>query len=192
MKGVGSTVAAVLLLSACTGGTRQVDVGPDGSIAIEGIEIPASFGAYSLSDVKEYEIESVGSGARYLPHDSVRATMPHVDLFVYPTDGLRLASHADNERRNLLQIRPRGVQDVQVGTMSHLPPPRGIHPIHVVPMRLRLNGADLRSIMYISRVGERNLKVRVSYPAAWGYDMDEVAHAQVRLLIGDIVRRSER
>lgn len=188
-----SALAGLLLLVGCLRGPTQLAISPDGSVTVEAIEIPADFGAFAIADVEEYEFDEAGTMVRYAPHDSVRNTLPILDLFVYPAGSGRLETHAEQARRELQSAagNVRGVHSVQVSTMERMPPARGVHPIFLTPARMNVAGNELRSLMYISRVGERYLKVRISYPAALGYGWDDTLHAQVRLLFADIVRRSE-
>jgi len=180
------------MLPALAGCAKPLEISPQGDVLVEGVRVPARFGAYTLDDVEEFDAQEYGSAVRYLPEDSVSATMPMLDLFVYPSDRSPLATHAEQQRREL-QIAGAFVRDahLQVDELSRTPPPRGVNPIYVVPLRIISSRGDMRSMMYLSRVGDRNLKVRATWPAA-AVGLEEVVGEQVRILIGDIVRREDR
>lgn len=166
---------------------------PDGYSRVEGgIVLPLEMGPYDLYHLEESPVVLIGTVARYgIPADEPQQ-VPPFDLFVYPMAGRDLddeIAEAREELRRWDEVN-QTVEGTTLGPTIASNPIHSEHPLYLTPIHSVQNGVAVRSFMYITRVAERFLKVRVSYSAATPESIDRAMHRRVELLVDDISRHT--
>lgn len=182
-----------LLLAGCIPGASG-DPAPEGYRRVEGgILVPAETGPYDLQRVEVSPNVLVGTVARYaIPKDQPQAT-PSFDLFIYPMAGRELEDEIA-EARQQLRMWDEVNDNIHSTTLAPTVTLNTIyapHPLFLTPILSVQDNVEIRSYMYITRVAQRFLKVRVSYPSDVPENIDRAMHRRIEQLVDDIARQAE-
>lgn len=166
---------------------------PEGYTRVEGdIIVPLEIGPYDLYHLEESPVVLLGTVARYGIPANEPQSVPPFDLFIYPMGGRELDDEIAEAREQLRtwdEIN-QAVEGTRLGPTIALNPIHSTYPLHLTPIHSVQDGVEIRSFMYITRVAQRFLKVRVSYRASTPESIDRAMHRRVELLVDDIARHT--
>lgn len=183
---------ALLSVLVITGGCSLTQPTPDGWRRVEGILLPAEVGTYDLQRVEPLRPVELGSAARYAVPKDEPVLLPAFDVFVYPMGGRELAEEAALARE---QVRNWDAFDPDLSATTIAPtietaPVYGEYPMYMTRISARHLGEPVCSFMWITRAGQRFVKVRASYAGTPSHRVDRALIRNVELLLNDLARQA--
>ena len=189
---LGTLLPAVVAFAFGCGPTVvREEAGARPYVEVEDLLIPDSAGVFRIARVRELQLRELGSAIAYRPAgDTMQAG--GFDMFVYPLTNRVLIDEMQRARADVLDwdARHEDVENSRLGTLDSVTTEHGRHPLYSTRIHATHGGRDVRSFLYLTRVEERFVKVRLTYPAAVDTATDRQVHGFMQAMFDDIARRN--